>query len=517
MPVPGQSKPTGQGINPCFFWDNSTYMLGFKKEDAKPERTAECFEAFKTRHLELKSVLTNDSVAAVCAFLEKWNPDDGANYPILLENGFGVFQISGKTGYIHQESEIQEWWRRHGQTSEEIESGTCLVTGKKTSIARLHEPKIKTFDPKGSLLVSFNERAYESYGKEQGQNSPISDSVVFAYCNALNHLLTDERRRFRLGADTCIFWTDKPSDSEDLIPFLVSSRGYTEDEKVKSRLHNVLEKLSRGQLSADDLGGAQTKFDLVGLSPNASRLSIRFWHTATLGDLAANLQKHFNHLRIVREWDNNPATPSAFQLLRETVRKGDDIPPLLSGALMRAILLGTRYPEALYTTVMRRVKMERNLNYLKASIIKAFLTRNILIKENDMPLEQALDINRPEKAYHLGRLFAVLEQAQRQAHEFKLERTIRESYYGSACATPASIFPRIQTLYTHHLRKLSPGSRKYFEDWVLEIEQKIRDAELYPKTLTLHEQGMFAVGYYHQKHAFKKNDPTETPDQEKGE
>jgi CRISPR-associated protein Csd1 len=531
MLVPGQAKPPGQGINPCFLWDNTAYMLGYKPEDPKPERTLETFEAFRKRHLGLEETLKNKEFSAVCRFLGKWNPADAAEQKILQEisTGFGIFQISGQTSYVHKHPSIQAWWDQEYQKQAKGESGLCLVTGRTSPLAQLHDPAIKGVigaQSSGAKLVSFNLSAFTSYSKDQGINSPVSESAAFAYCNALNFLLADSKRRFRVGDTTCVYWTDQPSPtpSEDLIPFLISAYKEQEDETIKSRLQSVLEKLSKGQLSGDDLGGARATFYILGLSPNASRLSVRFWHTGTLGDLAANLQKHFNDLKIVPEWESDPKTPSAFQLLLQTAREADDIPPLLSGALMRAILLGTRYPEALYTSVLRRIKTQekdqndkpRNrVTYLRAAILKAFLNRNILTKENDMPLESALNIERLEKPYHLGRLFAVLEQAQRQAHEFKLERTIRESYYGSASATPASIFPRIQTLYTHHLRKLSPGSRKYFEDWVTEIEQKIRDRELYPKILTLHEQGMFAVGYYHQKHAFKKHtaEPTTEPTQ----
>jgi len=510
--VPGQTKPSGSGINPCFLWDNTAYMLGYKPEDDKPERTREAFAAFKKRHLEAESVIQNEEFSAVCRFLEKWNPGHASDQPIFkdIKTGFGVFQISGRTHHVHQVPAIQAWWNQQIDNQEAGERGICLITGKTAPLAILHDPAIKGVigaQSMGAKLVSFNLNAFTSYAKEQGQNSPVSESAAFAYCNALNHLLADPKRRFRIGDSTCVFWTDQPTPTpaDDVIPFLISASKEAEDAGLKQRLQGVLEKLARGQLSGDDLGGARTAFYLLGLSPNASRLSVRFWHTGTLGDLAANLQKHFNDLKTIPDRESDPIIPSAFQLLLQTAREADEIPPLLSGALMRAILFGTRYPEALHASVLRRVKADRNVSFLKASIIKAYLNRNILIKEKDMHLEPALDIHRPDKSYHLGRLFAVLEQAQRQAHEFKLERTIREAYYGSASATPASIFPRLQTLYTHHLRKLSPGSKKFFEDWITEIEQKIRDEVLYPKTLTLHEQGMFAVGYYHQKHAFKKD------------
>jgi CRISPR-associated protein Csd1 len=506
--MPGQSKPPGQGINPCFLWDNTVYMLGYKPDDDKPDRTREAFEAFKQKHLELESIFQNNEFSAVCRFLEKWNPETALDQPIFKEikTGFGVFQLAGTTRYVHQHPAIQAWWDQQIAATEEGESGICLITGRTAPLATLHDPAIKGVvgaQSSGAKLVSFNLNAFTSYAKEQGQNSPVSESAAFAYCNALNFLLADPKRRFRVGDTTCVYWTDQPNPtpSEELIPFLISAYKEQEDQGIKSRLQNVLEKLSKGQLSGDDLGGARATFYLLGLSPNASRLSIRFWHTETLGDLATNLQRHFDQLKMIPEWESDPKIPSAFQLLLQTSREADDIPPLLSGAVMRAILLGTRYPEALYTSVLRRIKADRNVNYLKASILKASLNRN-----HQLEIQPMLDPNQTDPGYRLGRLFASLEKTQEDAGNSGL----RERFYSAASATPGTVFPRVLRTYQHHLAKLSGGLKTNREKLVQEILSPI---SVFPSFLNLEAQGMFALGYYHQRKDFytkKESEPNES-------
>ena len=268
---------------------------------------------------------------------------------------------------------------------------------------------------------------------------------------------------------------------------------------------------------ADDLGDSITPFYILGLSPNASRLSVRFWHTSTLGDLAANLQKHHRDLAIVRQWDETnsknpePKIPGIYALLRQTARDADGIPPLLGGALIRSILLGTNYPDALFQKVMSRLRVaEKDQNgnpldrvsYLRAAIIKAYLNRN-----HQLHLPMSLDTTRTDPAYLLGRLFAVLEKTQQDALP-EINATIRDRFYSAASATPGAVFPRILRTYQHHLGKLEGGFKVNRERLVQEIVDAIRD---FPAHLHLQQQGQFAIGYYHQrKDLFSKKTATTT-------
>jgi CRISPR-associated protein Csd1 len=351
----------------------------------------------------------------------------------------------------------------------------------------------------GASIVSFNAKAYESYGKEQSYNAPVGTVAAFAYCTALNWLLARKDRRFRIGDATAVFWTATPTPAEALFPGLMSGAPDAEDEAMKQRLHEILEKIARGTIGGDDFGDPETPFYVLGLSPNASRLSVRFWHTGTLGDLVKNLKLHLDQLEIVRQWDETnsknpePARPSSYQLLRQTAREADGIPPLLGGALMRSILLGTNYPPNLITAVLNRIRADRDINYFKAAILKAWLIRN-----HQQPISIMLDENNLNPGYRLGRLFAVLEKAQQDALP-GINSTIRDRFYASASATPRAVFGRLLRTYQHHLAKLETGARIVRERQTQEILSTLGD---FPAHLNLKDQSMFALGYYHQRKEF---------------
>jgi len=511
--VPGQAKPPGQGLNPCFLWDNTGYLLGYKPEDPKKSeaerekekiRTLASFEAFRKRHLELETVVDDPDFSAVCRFLEAWSPESAAGHPILneIKSGFGVFQISGKVKYVHQSPAISNWWKSQVSGLDDSEIGFCLITGTKATLAQLHDPAIKGVagaQSSGAKLVSFNLSAFTSFGKEQGLNSPVSESAAFAYCNALNWLLARKERRFRIGDATTVFWTAEATPAETLFPWMMSGIPEAEDDTTKQRVHEILGKISRGSLGADDLGDPKVPYYILGLSPNASRLSVRFWHTGCLGDLIAKLKLHLDQLEIVRQWDETnsknpePPHPSAYQLLRQTAREADGVPPLLGGSLMRAILLGSAYPSSLVTAVVNRVRAEREVNYFKAAILKAWLIRN-----HHQPITIMLDQTNTNPGYRLGRLFAVLEKAQQDALP-GINATIRDRFYASASATPRAVFGRLLRTYQHHLAKLDTGAKIVREKQTQEILSGLED---FPAHLNLQSQSQFALGYYHQRKDF---------------
>jgi CRISPR-associated protein Csd1 len=522
MLVPGAAKPPGQGINPCFLWDNTSYMLGYNPKDktpeGKPERTRNTFEEFRRKHLDLEYQINCPAFSAVCRFLENWNPGDAEKHPALVETktGFGVFQILGLEQLVHQSPEILHWFGKQSLCSANGPQGLCLVTGRTAQLAKLHDPAIKGVagaQSSGAKLVSFNLDAFTSFSKDQGFNAPVSEQAAFAYTTALNHLLASDRQRLRIGDATTVFWTDQPSEAEHLLPFLLDSGTPPEDAGLKQRLETLLDKVSRGQLANDDLGDATTRFYILGLSPNASRLSVRFWHTGNLGELIANLQKHHKDLSMVRQWDESnsknpePKVPGIYSLLRQTARDADGIPPLTGGALMRCILLGTRYPDALFQKVMGRLRVsekDKNGNtadrvtYLRAAVLKAYLNRN---HKKNIPM--SLDPDRIDTAYLLGRLFAALEKTQEDAQP-DIGATIRDRFYSAASATPGNVFSRILRTYQHHLSKLEGGLRVNRDKLIQEI---MAGVDKFPAHLNLQDQGQFAIGYYHQrKHFFTKKD-----------
>lgn len=513
--APSPGKRTS-GDKAGFVTDKTDYLLGFDPaSEGNPkaqEKLRRRFELFRDAHLSARKAISHQDFDALCEFLAKWQPSSpeiGAKLEAAagapLEEIIGTnltFQISGKTAFLHDLQEVVDYWRKLNESKSDPVEGLCLVSGDLQPLARLHDPVIKGVvgaQSSGASLVSFNAPAYESYGKEQSYNAPVSTSSAFAYCTALNWLLAHKERRFRVGDTTAVFWTDKPTPVEVLFPWMMSGVPDAEDNKTKQRVQDILKKISQGTLGRDELGDPKVSFYILGLSPNASRLSVRFWHTGHLGGLVSNLNLHLDQLSLVRQWDETnsknpePVNPTAYQLLRQTSREADGIPPLLGGALMRAILLGTDYPASLITAVHNRIRAERDVTYLKAAILKAWLIRN-----HHQNITTMLDESNTNPGYRLGRLFAVLEKTQQDALP-GINATIRDRFYASASATPQAVFGRLLRTYQHHLAKLDVGVKITREKQTQEILAPLSD---FPAHLNLQNQSQFALGYYHQRKAF---------------
>jgi len=523
--VPGDNKPSGQGFNPCFLWDNGGYMLGFKPVDEKlseekqakqRERNLKSFLAFLERHLAAEEEISNPAYSAVCRFLKSWDPEQGMNHPALLEAGagFGLFQIMGQTKFVHEEASVKQWWDDKLRTSQEDSLGQCLLTGQTTSIARL-QPKIKGIGDKQAPIASFKEKAYESYGKTQAYNAPVSEEAAFQYGTALNALTDGKmktKHRFRLADTTVVFWTDRPSPAEDIFAQFITSGAElpdeeeAQDEGLRQKLQHFFEALKKGheEYAEIDDNPEQTRFFILGLSPNAARISVRFFYQSTLAELLDNLRKHYADMQVIRQFAEgskrpDPIFPPLWMLLRQTARESKEIPPVLSGPLLRAVISGAHYPQGLYAAVLRRIRADRIVNYMRACIIKGYLTRNL-----NREVNMALDFNRTDPGYRAGRLFAALEKTQKDALG-DVGSSIRDRYYSSASSTPQSVFPRLLRTYQHHLSKLNPGAKVNREKLVQNILDPIHD---FPAHLNQAEQGLFALGYYHQTKSFytKMND-----------
>lgn len=511
--VPGTSKPPGSGLNPRFLWDNTYYMLGYRPQDPKPERTLKAFEAFKQYHLELESQLNSPLFSAVCRFLESWLPDQATEFSLLndVATGFGLFQIIGQTSYIHQDKAIDKWWQEslteENQTDDVI--GHCLLSGEESTIARL-VPMIKGVagGQAQKALIGFNEPAFESYGKKQAYNAPTSEEAAFKWTTALNLLLDGPmsfKHRFLLSGSTALFWTEKPTIVEDLFAqFAIQGdsaldREEAQDEALLDKLRLFLDALRQGVEYAPELAKeARTRFFLLILSDNAARVVVRRFMSGNVASLIDNLRSHYHDSAIERQFGDNskkpdPEFPPTWLLLRQTSRDAKDIPPLLAAPLLEAVISRTLYPAGLFTNTMRRIAADRTLNYPRACIIKGYLVRN-LKKEITM----SLDATRREPAYLAGRLFAALEKTQADALG-DINANIRDRYYGAASATPRSVFPRLMRLYSHHLGKLVKGAQINREKLMQEI---MGGLDSFPAHFNLNDQGLFAIGYYHQRNAF---------------
>lgn len=513
MFVPAAVKRT-VAVQPNFLWDNSGYVLGADAKD-KPERAQESFVAFRERIGQATadpSAASDPGLAAVRAFLGAWEPAKApetiaAFQPWEEVAGWNlVFRLDGERGYVHERPAARAAWERSRAASEEGDRAFCLITGEKAPIARLH-PAIKGVrgaQSMGAALVSFNLDAFTSHGKEQNYNAPVSEAATFAYATALNHLLRPgSSRRVQVADATTVFWSEKPSELEDLLgPFMESkpdeeAGGPADDSGTAQKVRAILKAVREGRMPPE-LGDANVPFYILGLAPNAARLSVRFFEVSTTGEMAARVGRHFRDIAIERRSPKEPEFPGMWQLLIELapLRKSENIPPVLGGALMRAILGGRPYPRSLLTSVIGRIRADHEVSYLRAALLKGYFTR--AQGAQHMEVGMTLDQESTDIGYRLGRLFAVLEKAQQDALP-GINATIRDRFYGSASATPLAVFPKLIKVAQHHISKAEYG---HVSD--RRLGEIAEDIPVFPPHLSLAQQGMFALGYYHQRNALWK-------------
>ncbi|MBF0477038.1 MAG: type I-C CRISPR-associated protein Cas8c/Csd1, partial [Deltaproteobacteria bacterium] len=424
-----------------------------------------------------------------------------------LAGGNLAFQLDGEDRYLHDRPAIQEVWTTYYAQTASEQFAPCMICGRPSPIARLHPGIRGVFgaNSTGAPLVSFNANAFESYGKTQSYNAPVSEEAAFAYTTALNHLLRyGSRQRVQIGDATTVFWTERASPMEKFMGIIFDPKDDTSDpEDVRL----FLEAIRNGRLP-HGIDDPSLKFYILGLSPNVARLAVRFWHVSTVADICSKIGQHFKDLSIVKSFEKDREFPGMWQLLRETavLSKTENISPILAGTVMRSILTGAVYPRTLLTAIITRIRADQTVNYLRAAMIKAYLVRKYRVTHTPMEVTMSLDQESTQIGYRLGRLFAALEKAQRDALP-GINATIRDRYYSSASATPRAVFPQLIRLAQHHISKSEyKGADKQIETIVSGIQE-------FPAHLNLEDQGMFALGYYHQRQAFytKSEDKKENP------
>jgi CRISPR-associated protein Csd1 len=501
-------KPTPKSAKPNFLWDNAGYVLGVDNKGKKGNASI-TFNAFKNFHHKIGDASGDAGMQAVLRFLDRWTNDKISTISnwqdILDSNGNLVFLLEGDTQFVHERKAVRDLWLTYKKDTVEDVLSTCLITGKQMPIARLH-PKIKGVryaQSSGASIVSFNLDAFCSYNKEQNYNAPISEDAAFAYTTALNYLLRyDSRQKIQIGETTTVFWTERKSAVENVWGEMFNPSNT--DSADTKEVHDYLSAVREGK-NPPGIDTSVTMY-ILGLSPNASRLAIRFWITDTINAFNRNLRSHFNNLRIEKQYKNDKDFPGIWQLIIETLpkkmelRKSENINPLLSGIYMKSVLTGGRYPESLLAALIRRLRADGDVSYYRAAQIKAILKRNYQ-KEVSM----GLDENNTNIAYRLGRLFAVLEKAQEEAIP-GANATIKDRFYGSASATPGVVFPQLLRMGQHHLAKIGEGSRIAKEKMIQSIVEGI---DSFPRHLPLEEQGQFSLGYYHQRNAFFRKKVTD--------
>lgn len=507
--VPKGEKKTN-GITSNLLWDNLEYVTGVVSQ-GKPERVVKQHAAFRARINALPaSAQADPGLQAVQRFLDTLDVDRLALEPAFAEakegNALVTFQLHGDDELVCQRKAVRT--ASVASADETGEGSLCLVTGQPAEVERLHT-SIKNVwgaQSSGASVVSFNLDAFSSYGKSQGANAPVGKPAAFAYTTALNHLLgKGSRNRFQVGDASTVCWAERDTEFD---PVLAEIFGLHDnpDEGVRA-VAMLFEAFKSGRFDGTE---GETMYYVLGLAPNAARISVRFFHRLKIRDLAPRILQHFTDLQIAHG-PNEPDHPSLFRLLAACAVQGkaDNIPPNLGGAVIDAILAGpdAPYPSLWLNAAVNRCRAERNVGYLRAAAIKACLNRSIRRNPKEKEFHPMLDLDNTNAAYRLGRLFAVLEKIQEEASP-GLNATIRDRYYGAASSTPVAVFTTLLRLKNAHLKKLSPGRAVNFERLLGEVLSSVTD---FPAHLPLADQGRFALGYYHQRQAFfSKSDKTES-------
>lgn len=491
------------GVSSNFLCDNAKYFLGIDG-DGIQKRTIECFESAKERHLMLLEEANGKMARAICLFFKNWKPECAdenlsvkEHWDELNEGGNLIFCM--KAIYAQDEKEIQDIWEEYLKKQKQGKQGICLVTGQRAEIARIHRgiKGVPGAQSSGAALVSFNAPAFESYGKEQSYNAMVGKYAEFAYTTALNYLLNQSEYKFALGDSMIVFWAESGQE-EYQDSFLSWLNPKVDNQEEMNKVFGNLKKGVWVDLEDIQLDPEQ-RFYILCLAPNAARLSVRFYYQNSFGNIIKNIAKHYQRMEIVRPSWEDMRYLGIKQMLDETVnQKSKDKTPIpnMASMVLSAILSDTKYPASLYTDTLIRIRAEQGkVTCGRAAIIKAFLIQNYKWKEGDeyMGLNEGCE----ESAYVLGRLFAVLETIQKDANS-GINTTIRDRYFNSACATPASVFPTLIKLKNSHIKKLereSGGTKIYYEKILTELMGKI---EKFPRRLSLEEQGKFMLGYYHQ-------------------
>ncbi len=504
-------------------WDHIGYLFGYPKDDKKSANQHQTWiDSLENLPQELKD---DDGVRAVIRFysnggVEKVSQNETfqeclkstpCNMSFKLHNDLVPVPCRQKiTDYVSAACSDSD----DESSKEPAKNGLCLATGEYGVISRTHGRTPINKDTKS--LIGFQKNSgYDSYCKEQGYNAPIIKSTEFAYVTGLNTLLKSKNQRLNIGDTATVFWSAKKTGFESDFSAFFSEPPKDDPEVGVRAVRALFASLKTGAYAEDD---AQTDFFVLGLSPNSARISVRFWHKGTVGEFATRIRQHFEDLKIVKP----PKEPEFYSVWRLLVNvasqdKSDNIPPNLAGEFMRAILNGTLYPATLLQAALRRIHSDTDsrVKPVRAALIKAYLNRyHRVYKTNHKELTMGLDTTQPSVGYQLGRLFATLAKIQDEAQP-GINATIRERFYGSACASPVTVFATLLKLKNHHLAKLpNKGRAINFERLLGEIISNLID---FPAHLDLHEQGRFAIGYYHQwQDFFSKPDKSEiTANQEK--
>ncbi|MXW62143.1 MAG: type I-C CRISPR-associated protein Cas8c/Csd1 [Acidimicrobiaceae bacterium] len=518
LAVPRPVKRTF-GVAPNFLWDKTAYALGMTRDDSGRPVLARRGEqlAFMRFHQHLLSATDDSGLRALLLFLKSWRPEAFIEQPHAgVIAGVNVaFRLEGERTFIHERPAARAAWEQHLAARPGV-WGRCLITGERAPIARLH-PSIKGVGGaqlSGAALVSFNLDAVTSFGRDRGANAPVSERAAFAYASALNALLAPgSKRSLRIADATVVFWAEAAGNEREARAaeevFLLLAGHPPTDAEQAAAVAAKLRMLQAGRPLQEVREDARdhTRFHVLALAPNASRLAVRCWHRGAIGEIGRRIREHWSDLRL--EPLPVPAPPAAWRLLHETAaqRNPKNIPPSLAGALLRAILTGDRYPRSLLAAVVMRLRADGTVSDLRAALLKACLRRAERLSNSDSVEDGLVSLDRAsdDVAYNLGRLFAAYVYAEKSYTT--RAAAARDMRLGAAAASPRRVFPVLMRGHEYNRISLARGNRRQrafgvrAERMVAEILDRLPDQKEWPSFLPLDNQARFFVGYYHQERA----------------
>lgn len=511
-----RAQKRSSGIKANLLWDNMEYIFGISIK-GKSKRVIEQQKSFLSTIKELE--LDDCGINAVLKFIEKspisqLEKSEHAN-EIKSINPFMGFRLHNDIGLVSERKAVVDRITNQNNLVDK-KQGVCLITGEKDIVTTLHASikGVRGANTSGADIVSFNHPAFNSFGKAQGKNAPIGKKSSFCYVTALNYLLRkDSNQKIQIGDATTVFWSDKGSFLEDNFTALFNEPLIDNPDSLTNAVKSLYQSVEAGALRIEE---NETRFFVLGLSPNVARIAVRFWHTGTVADMSEKIAQHFRDLEITHT-KHERGNLSLWRLLCSVAIQNDSkkIPPNLGGDWMRCILAGLSYPASLYQAALRRICTEHcdkkcrhkpkpcdkhGVNYPRAAVIKAYLNRHARLN-NQLEEEILVSLDKENKnaGYRLGRLFSTLEKIQEESAGRDLNSSIRDRYYSTASSTPSNVMSTLMRLKNHHLAKLEKGRAIYFERLISDILADIVD---FPRQLNLQDQGRFAIGYYHQRHDF---------------
>ncbi len=511
-------------------WDNSAFVFGLgNKAELKRDSFIGTIESYFPDS-------DDQGIRAILRFLKDGRNEHAKFSPILDHPDFGenirtgnpvvIFRLVTDDRFVFERPRVFSVISNLSNTGEVGKTGFCLVSGDSDQEVELTHTVIKGVkdaQTSGASIVSFNKDAFCSYGKKKAANAPISKLVAQKYVKALNHLLSKgSTQKLEVGDATTVFWSDRLSYMEDDFATWLDEPPKDNPDAYTENVRSLLMAVDKGTLPPED---KETRFFILGLSPNSARISVRVWHTGTVAEFAVKIARHFHDLEIIHAPHQRDYL-SICWLLRSVAALGktENVPPNLAGDWMRTILNGSPYPQTLLHAAIRRIQAEQRkkdeksekVSYERAAIIKACLNRKVRFQHQpDKEITVSLDKTNVNPGYRIGRLFALLEKIQEEANP-GINTTIRDRYYAAASGTPSSVLPILLRMKNHHLGKLERGRELYFEKLLGEVMGDI-SANGFPAQLSLDDQGRFAIGYYHQRqNFFTKSDKTDKQPPEQG-